>query len=197
MNMELIKQIDKHEMLRRWAISEVYVDLLNDFDSFELEETLFMLLGKDPEKEEEGIKRALKTHHISLVDCLPDDVTWYLALLKINQQEFNLLRSLPVPDLGRVTNNTYKIPYGARIINQKRSLNLRISSIMKNFRKGKQHVQLSGITLLGKGVEGPFTIIEGNGRLISLYQVLFNEQRSISFHNNKLEVVLGLSDKDL
>lgn len=195
--MRLIKPIDKHEMLRRWSICEVYVDLFSDLDSLQLKETLHLLYSSDPEKESVAIKRALKEHHLSLINCIPEDTVWYLAALTICKKEFNQLRTLPVPDLAAVTNSTYKIPYGARLISENPVLNPRIAQLIKTLRKGKQYVQFSGITLLAKKTDGPFTIIEGNGRMISLYQVLFNEDRDLKFYNHELQVVLGLSAKDI
>ncbi|MCC8423669.1 hypothetical protein [Mucilaginibacter sp. UR6-11] len=194
--MRLLEQITKHEMMRRWAIGEVHVDLLSS-NSAELYKTLKLLLSQKIELEKEGINRALKYRHLCLIDCIAEDAAWYLAALDITQNEFNRLNTLTVPDLAMVTNNTYKINYGAHIIRQNPDLNPRISNIMNALRKKHRTVQLTGITLLAKNATGPFTIVEGNGRLISLYNILFNEGIALKFAKNDLQVVLAISNEGI
>lgn len=191
--MKLIKKIKKHEMLRRWAIGELYVEMLRNTDQEYIINQLSILNSGDDKAEDAAINEILKTHHHSLVECIPEDAVWHTAILDVNQLEFNKLYTLPVPDLAKITNYTYRISYGARIVNQKPELNPRINCIKKAFEVNRKNVQLSGITLLAKSVEGPYTIVEGNGRLISLYQLHFFENQQI-IENGTIDVIVGLSD---
>lgn len=180
-------------MLRRWAIAEVHVEYLNSINEAPAQETLRLLYSTDPIMEGKGIKRSLKMHHLSLVDCLPSDVVWYLAKLELKQSEFDQLYTLPVFDLAQITNNTYKVSYAAKITQQKPLLNPRISAISEAFKSDPKSVQLSGMIVLAQGIDGPYTIIEGNGRLISLYSFLFLDENSFPL-NDPIEVVIGFSD---
>ena len=194
--MELIRKIKKHEMLRRWAIGEVYVEYLSSINEEIPQETLRLLNSGSPGLERKGIKRSLKGHHLSLVDCLPSDVSWYLAKMELNQPELNKLYTLPVPELAKITNFTYRVPYAAKIVQNIPSLNTRVTGIIDAFKSDASQVQLSGITFLAKQVEGPYTIIEGNGRTIGLYNTLFLEKIKV-IKGNHIEVVLGLSEEEI
>lgn len=194
--MKLINTIKKHEMLRRWAIGEVHVEFLDDINQPIPHEQLRKLNSGDLKFEDAAINEVLKTHHQSLVDCIPLNTSWNIGLLELSQIEFNKLNTLPVPDLARITNYTYRVAYGAKIMRQHPDLNPRIEQIKAKFSLNKNLVQLSGITLLAKNVDGPYTIIEGNGRLISLYQLLFLEKNSV-ITDNFIEVVIGFSDKGI
>ncbi len=193
--MELLKEITAREMLRRWAIGEAYVDFAADGDEGTLNERLTSLESDDLDVQKKATYSVLKQRHFSLMDCVPEDTIWYLCTLKTDKNTFGLLKNLFVPDLARITNNTYRIPYAAYITHAFPELNPRITAIAEAFRQGRD-VSLSGISLLAKSTEGPFTIIEGNGRLTSLYQLLFNEKRTLSIPEN-LEVVLGISEYEI
>lgn len=193
--MRLLKKIKKHEMLRRWAIAEVYVEYLGALNKIIPQQLLQLLYSEDITKEEEGIDQALKPHHLSLANCLSDDVCWYLANLEINISEFNKLNTLPIPEFGGMTQYTYQVSSAARQLHDNPNLDLRINRIKEAAkRKGKQ-VQWSGITLIASSVDGPFTIIEGNGRLISLYQILFLENNQ-SYFDGEIEVVIGITNEE-
>lgn len=194
--MKLIREIEKHEMLRRWAIGEVHVEFLNQTHEVYPQQLLKHLTSGNPDEEKKVIKETLKTHHHSLVRCMPEDAIWYTALLDINQKEFNKLYTLPVPDLAKITNYTYRVAYAAKIIQQSPVLNPRIDEIKNAFVRNKNEVQLSGITLLANTIDGPFTVIEGNGRLISLYQLHFFNQQPV-INDQHLEVVIGFSDQGI
>lgn len=194
--MKLTGLIDKHEMLRLWAIGEVYVDLLNPENSEPGKEILSLLNSKDAILERKGIERGLKNHHWSLIDFIPEDTVWHKAILELNKPEFHKLNTLPVDDLGRITNNTFRLVYAANIIMMKPDLNRRISEIIGAMKRGVGEVQLSGITLLANEENGPYTILEGNGRLISLYNLEFIEKLKIC-PERQVEVVLGLSDAEI
>lgn len=188
----LIDEIKEHEMLRRWAISEVYVEFLNSLNGSIPQRILELLNSNAISLEEQGIARSLKMHHLSLVDCLPKDVSWYLASLEITINEFDKLKTLPVECFEGMTNNTYFVSDAAKELQKKTDLDFRINSIKKAIQSGSKGVQWIGITLLAASIDGPFTIIEGNGRLISLYQLLFLENDQ-PFLNNEVEVVLGIT----
>ncbi|WP_342328692.1 hypothetical protein [Pedobacter sp. FW305-3-2-15-E-R2A2] len=192
--MKITTLIDKHEMLRLWAIGEIYVDLLNPENRETALKHLSLLNAKDLISERKGIEQILKKHHWSLIDFIPEDTIWYKAILELNKPEFYKLNNLPVDDLGKITNNTFRVAYAANIIRIKPDLNRRISGIIDAMKKGE--VQFSGITLLASEVNGPYTILEGNGRLISLYNLEFIEKLKVCAER-QIEVVLGLSDAEI
>lgn len=194
--MELIRKIKKHEMLRRWAIGEVYVEYLSSINDEVPQGILKLLHSGDTRLERKGIKKSLKIHHLSLVDCLPSNVKWYLARMELNRSELNKLCTLPVPELARITNFTYRVPYAAKIVQNIPSLNTRITGIIDTFKLAAGEVQMTGITFLAKQTEGPYTIIEGNGRSIGLYNTLFFEGIKV-IEDSHLEVVLGLSEEEI
>jgi hypothetical protein len=191
--MKLIRKIKKHEVLRRWAIAEVYVEYLNSSHLDYPQETLRLLHSNDRTLEEIGINRSLKLHHLSLVDCLPADTSWFLAGLEINKTEFDQLYTLPVIGMAKISGDTYKVSQAAVIIQQNPNLDARITAIRNALKLNPEEVHVSGITLLAKDFDGPFTVIEGNGRLISLYSILFLEENNF-VPNNQVEVAIGLSD---
>lgn len=193
--MKQIRKIKEHEMLKRWAIAEVYVEHLNSINEDRPGETLRLLHSNNEALQKLGIGRALKDHHLSLVDCLPSDITWYLAELELKQQEFDRLYTLPVPDLAKITNDTFQVSSAAKNIAQNAHLNTRILEIREAFKLDRKKVQLSGITLLAKDFKGPYTIIEGNGRLISLYSLLFLEENRVLFADH-ISIVIGISDAE-
>lgn len=194
--MRIMKAIGRQEMLRLWAIGEVYVELLDPKNQVTATRALELLNSNDTVLEKEGIEMTLKYRHRCLIDFIPKDILWYSAILEVNKSEFNKLNTLPVADLARITNNTFRLAYAANIVMKKPDLNPRVNGIITAMKKGRQGVQFSGITLLAKEVSGPYTILEGNGRLISLYHWEFIEKLKI-INNSEIEVVIGLSDLGL
>lgn len=183
-------------MLRRWAIGEVYVEYLSAMADPTAQETLKWLQSNNSRLERKGIKRSLKLHHLSLVDCLPLKINWYLAKMELKKSELNKLYTLPVPELAKITNFTYRVPYAARIVQNTPSLNLRITGIINSFKSDTSQVQLSGITFIAKQKDGPYTIIEGNGRSIGLYNILFLQKMTV-LKEGYVEIVLGLSNEGI
>lgn len=183
-------------MLRRWAVGEVYVEYLSSINDAVPQGILRLLHSGNYRQEKEGIEKSLKGHHLSLVDCLPSDISWYLAKMDLNREELNKLRTLPVPELAKITNYTYRVPYAAKLIQNNPSLNTRITGIINAFRSDSSQVQLSGMTFLAKQKEGPYTIIEGNGRSISLYNTLILKDHKV-IKDNDIEVVLGFSKEEI
>lgn len=192
--MRLLTKIKRHEMLRRWAIAEVFVEYLGAMNEVVPQQILELLYSGDLSKEQEGINRTLKPHHLSLVGCLPDDVSWYIGKLEVTVTEFNLLNTLPVPEFGEMTKHTYHVADAAKLLHNNQKLDLRINEIKQAVKIRKENVQWLGITLVASNVDGPFVIVEGNGRLISLYQILFLENSQHSF-NGEIEVVIGITKK--
>lgn len=190
--MKLTERIDKHEMLRLWAIGEVYVDLLTPKNNKTAKEILTLLKSKDVTLERKGIELALKSHHWDLIGFIPEDIVWYKAILEVTNPEFYKLNTLPVEELARISNNTFRVAYAANLMMKKPDLDQRISGIINAMKRGGEEVQFSGITLLAREANGPYTILEGNGRLISLYYLEFIEKLRICPELG-IEVVLGLS----
>lgn len=191
--MKLIRKIKKHEVLRRWAIAEVYVEYLNLTHLDYPQETLRLLHSNDPELEGIGISRSLKIHHLSLLDCMPTDTSWFLAGLEINKTEFDQLYTLPIIDLAKISGDTYKVSNAAAVLQQNPFLDPRITEITNALKSNPEQVQTPGIILFAKDFDGPFAVVEGNGRLISLYRILFLDENSF-IPNDQIEVAIGLSD---
>ncbi|WP_222538853.1 hypothetical protein [Pedobacter polysacchareus] len=192
--MRLIRKIKKQEMMRRWAISEVYVEHMATMSEAIPQRLLQLLYSNEMSFVKEGIYSVLKPQHLSLLNCLPTKVTWYLAGLELTIQEFNKLQTLRVPEFEEISNNTCQLSDAAKQLYQYPYSNTRIAEIKQAAKNGSKALQWTGITLLSCGRAGPFVIIEGNGRLISLYQLLFLEKHS-NLKNCELEVVLGISEE--
>lgn len=183
-------------MLRRWAIGEVHVEYLSSINDEQAQGILKLLYSGDSRLERKGIEKSLKEHHLSLVGLLPPDVKWYLAKMELNKTELNKLYTLPVLELARITNFTYRIPYAAKIVQNLPALNARITGIIDALKSDANQVQFSGITFLAKQTEGPYTIIEGNGRSIALYNTLILNGIKV-IKDQHIEVVLGLSEEEI
>lgn len=192
----LIERINKQEMMRCWAVGEVCGEFLNALNEGPLKQVLAWLKSGNLELERKAIFSVLKSHHLSLLDFIPEDTQWYKALLMVDKISFNQLNVLPVRELAAISNYTYRVCYAANILRKNPELNERISYIAETMRDNNRPVQLSGITLFAKNQKGPYTIIEGNGRLISLYIIQLLEDRNI-IENGWIEVVLGISEAGL
>lgn len=193
--MKLIRKIKKHEMLRRWAIAEVYV-MYNDVINEAAPQHLLRLLhSNEVDLEHVGIRESLKPHHLSLINCLPEKIFWYVALLEMTRNEFDKLNTLRVPEFEKITEYSCKVADAAIKLCENPNLNIRINNIKQNLISESKAMQWLGLTLISRGIDGPFVVVEGNGRLISLYQLMFLEKES-DFSNYQLEVVLGISEED-
>lgn len=180
--------------MRRWVISEVYLEHMTTMSEVLPQRLLQLLCSNEVNLVKEGIYSVLKPQHLYLLNCLPAKVTWYSAGLELTIREFNKLQTLRVPEFEEISTNTCQLSDTAKQLYKYPHLNTRIAEIKQAAENGSKALQWTGITLLSCGTAGPFVIIEGNGRLISLYQLLFLEKDS-NLNNCELELVLGISEE--
>jgi len=186
--MKLIEKIDRHEVLRRWAIGEVYSKFFNPLYESNREETLSMLLSGSRYLEREGIDNVLELKQ-GLVDSISLYINWYRALLEINKSDLDLVYTLQLPGWERNTEGSYLIADAARNIQQVPYLDSRVTGIYKAMKN--KEVKMEGITLLAVDKVGPYVAVEGTGRLTSIYMAQQIEHLDL-LHNNQVEITLGL-----
>ena len=186
--MKLIGRIDRHEVLRRWAVGEVYSQFFNPISDSDRDETLTMLESGNHYLESEGINNVLELKQ-GLVDSISIHINWYRALLEINKSDLDLVYTLQLPGWERNTMGSFLIADAAKNICRTPSLDSRVNSIYKSL---KHHlVQMEGITLLAVDKIGPYVAIEGTGRLTSIYIAQQLENLNL-IKNNQVEITLGL-----
>lgn len=186
--MKLIEKIDRHEVLRRWAVGEVYSKFFNPEYEEHREETLAMLLSGSKYLEREGIDLVLELKQ-SLVDSISFYITWYRAFLEINKSDLDLVYTLQLPGWERNTEGSFLISDAAKNIYDVPYLDSRVTGI---YRALKNHnVRMDGITLLAVDKIGPYVAVEGTGRLTSIYMAQQLEHMNL-LENNQIEVTLGL-----
>lgn len=88
--MKLIEKIDRHEVLRRWAIGEVYSEFYRPLYNSGREETMDMLLSGNHYLEKEAIAQVLEFKQ-NLVDSMSLHIKWYSAMLEINKSDLDLV----------------------------------------------------------------------------------------------------------
>ncbi|MGY0036912.1 hypothetical protein [Pedobacter sp. NJ-S-72] len=143
--MKLIEKIDRHEVLRRWAIGEVYSEFFNPLYEAGRQETMNMLLSGSRYLEREGIGMVLEFKQ-SLVDSISLYVKWYSAVLEINKSDLDMVYTLQLPGWERNTDGTYLVADAAKNINEMPYLDTRVTGIYNSLKD--RNVKLQGITLL-------------------------------------------------
>ena len=186
--MKLIEKIDRHEVLRRWAIGEVYSKFFNPLYESSREETLAMLLSGNQYLEKEGIDTVLELKQ-GLVDSISLYINWYKAVLELNKSDLDLVYTLQLPGWERNTEGSYLISDAAKNIQQLPYLDSRVTGIYRALKDKK--VKMEGITLLAVDKIGPYVAVEGTGRLTSIYMAQTLENLDI-LDNNQVEITLGL-----
>ncbi|WP_090559860.1 hypothetical protein [Pedobacter hartonius] len=186
--MKLIEKIDRHEVLRRWAVGEVYSEFFNPLYESNREETLSMLLSGSHYLEREGISNVLEFKQ-GLVDSISLYINWYRALLEINKSDLDMVYTLQLPGWERNTEGSFLISDAARNIHQVPYLDKRVTSIYTALKN--KEVKLEGITLLAVDKVGPYVAVEGTGRLTSIYMAQQLEHLDL-IDQNSVEVTLGI-----
>jgi len=186
--MKLIEKIDRHEVLRRWAVGEVYSEFFNPLYESSRQETLAMLLSGSKYLEKEGIDNVLELKQ-GLVDSISLYINWYRATLELNKSDLDLVYTLQLPGWERNTEGSYLIADAARNIQQVPYLDARVTGIYRALKN--KEVKLEGITLLAVDKIGPYVAVEGTGRLTSIYMAQRLEHLDI-IANNQVEITLGL-----
>ena len=186
--MKLIEQIDRHEVLKRWAIGEVYSEFFIPLYESQREKTLNMLVSGNRYLEQEGIDQVLEVKQ-SLIDSLSKYIKWYKAILEINKSDLDMVYTLQLPGWERNTGGSYLIADAARKIQKVPYLDKRVAAIYDALKN--KDVKLEGITLLAVDKIGPYVAVEGNGRLTSIYMAQQLEKLDL-IDNNQIEITLGL-----
>jgi len=186
--MKLIEKIDRHEVLRRWAIGEVYSKFFNPLYESNREETLAMLLSGSHYLEREGIDTVLELKQ-GLVDSISLYINWYRAVLELNKSDLDLVYTLQLPGWERNTEGSYLVADAAKNIRESPYLDTRVTGIYRALKKNE--VKMEGITLLAVDKVGPYVAVEGTGRLTSIYMAQKLENLDI-LENNQVEITLGI-----
>jgi hypothetical protein len=186
--MKLLEKIDRHEVLRRWAVGEVYSEFFNPVCEANREETLSMLLSGSHYLEKEGINNVLEFKQ-GLVDSISMYINWYRALLEINKSDLDMVYTLQLPGWEKNTYGSFLIADAARNIHQVPYLDNRVTSIYGALKN--KEVKLEGITLLAVDKVGPYVAVEGTGRLTSIYMAQQLEHLDL-IDQNSVEVTLGI-----
>ena len=186
--MKLIEKTDRHEVLRRWAIGEVYSQFFNPEFESERQETLAMLQSGSKYLEREGIDNVLEFKQ-GLVDSISLYINWYRASVEIGKSDLDMIYTLQLPGWERNSGGSFLISDAALNIYDDPCLDSRVTGIY-NALKNKE-VKLEGITLLAVDKVGPYVVVEGTGRLTSIYMVQQLDRLKV-LENNQVEVTLGL-----
>jgi hypothetical protein len=186
--MKLIEKIDRHEVLRRWAMGEVDSKFFIPVYETHKEDTLEKLRSGQPKLEREGIAAVLELKQ-GLVDSISQYINWYRASLEIDKSDLDLVYTLQLSGWQRNTGGTFLLADAARNIYNMPKLDPRVYSIFAALKS--KNVVMEGITLLAVDKIGPYVVVEGTGRLTSIYiaqQIL----RENIIQNNQVEITLGL-----
>lgn len=186
--MKLIEKIDRHEVLRRWAVGEVYSQFFNPLYESNREETLAKLLSGSHYLEKEGIQSVLELKQ-GLVDSISLHINWYRAYLEISKSDLDLVYTLQLPGWERNTEGSFLVADAARNIQKLPYLDSRVTGIYRALKN--KEVKLEGITLLAVDKIGPYVAVEGTGRLTSIYIAQQIDHLDI-MDNNQVEITLGL-----
>lgn len=187
--MIILRDIDRHEMARRFAIGEVNSGFFYSADEAERKKTLQLLTSGDYDLECSGIQRHQQTRG-GFIDSLPRDTEWHLAKLPMSADEFEKLRTVNVDGWVRYTNGSLRLIDAAIFLEANPQADPRVTEIISACKQGR--IELCGVTLFGGTTDGPLTIVEGTARLVSLYLTCV-KQRSCPLSLEDVEITLGLS----
>ena len=188
--MKIIREITFHEMLRRFAIGEVFSNFYHAPNNEHRKKMLHLLESGEQSLEIEGIERVLMGRQF-LVNSLPQEAKWYLANLPITFDHFSEIQT--INDSGWVSHSggTQKLIDAAINLRDAPGTDIRVDAILSAFKQGS--VEMRGITLMGKSEKEPFTIAEGHGRLVAIYLCCVDEESS-PICKSEIEVVLGTTE---
>jgi len=188
--MKLIGKIDRHEVLRLWAVGEVHSQFFKPIYESVRTETLFLLQSGNRYLEEEGINNVLEFKQ-GLIDSISTCIKWYKAILEINKSDLDMVYTLQLPGWQRNTKGTFLVADAARNIQNFPHLDRRVSQIYQSLKNNQNTVEMEGITLLAVDKIGPYVVVEGTGRLTSIYIAQQLDRLNI-IKNNQIEVTIGL-----
>jgi hypothetical protein len=187
--MYIVREITKHEMVRRFAIGEVYSHFFSQDEPYRQETLNFLTSGND-ELERCGIQRHWGWSRGAFVSSLPNDTEWSLARLRLSEDEFARLRIVNGGGWMRYTDRSLRLVDAAIFLQANPGCDRRVAEIISALNRGQ--CEMCGITLFSHSLEGPFTIVEGTARLLALYLNCIQKKSTI-LCTEEIEVVLGLS----
>lgn len=185
--MKIIRKITHHEMLLRFAVGETFSNFYHPPNNEPREETLRLLKSGEQVSENIGINRVLKGR-LPLIDTFPPDTKWYLAVLPNTADFFSAIKTFNDPGWVGHSGGSLKLIDAAINLCDKTREDERVDAIVSAFKQGK--VEMQGITLMAESKKGPFTVAEGNGRLVAVYLCCL-DRKSNPICENEIEVVLG------
>lgn len=189
--MNIISEIERHEMERRWAIGEVYSKIFHSEDPVLRKETLALLESGDRIKEEEGIRRHQCRNRGIYINSIPQDTEWFLASLPIIESEFRKFKTIKDKNWYKYSDESYLFLDAANHLIKNPCEDTRVTSIIEKLIDRK--VEMMGITFISEIKNGSYYIIaEGTARLVAIYyHCILNGVKL--FEDNTIEVVLGVS----
>jgi hypothetical protein len=183
---ETLEDISFHEALRRFAIGEVHSQFYAVDSASHRKETMDFLVSGNEQHERVGIDRALQRRR-PLIGALPPGIHWFLGTLILSPALFERLLTIPDPEWKRRSGGSCQLVAAAKFLSDHPGADPRVTSISVALSLGA--VEMTGITLLAREPSGPFTVVEGTGRLIALYWA----QNAPSVAMTRIQVVLGLA----
>jgi hypothetical protein len=186
--MKIIKKIDRHEVMRRWAIGEVYSKFYQPANGINRDDAYQMLKSGQFNLERKAIDNVL-TLKQSLVDSISQYINWYRADLEVRRSDLDLIYTLQLPGWEKNSKGSFLVADAANEIRIAPNLDRRVTSIYEALKDN--NVEMDGITLLAVDKVGPYVAVEGTGRLTAIYIAESLEKLNI-LENEKLEVTLGL-----
>lgn len=188
--MIITRKIDIHEMERRFAIGEVNSGFFFSQDEAVKMRTLQLLASGNYADECSGIQNHKKTRG-TFIDSLPEDTEWYLAKLRISEDEFRQLRTVNVDGWVNYTKGSLSLIDAAMFLEANPRADQRVTEVINACKQGA--IELCGITLFGRTIDGLLTVVEGTARLVSLYLTCVKQQ-SCPVNLEEAEIALGLSE---
>ena len=176
-------------MARRFAIGEVHSEFFYSKDESIKQETIKLLTSGNHELECRGIQK--HTFRRRYIVDLPNDTQWHIAQLRLSEEEFARLRTVKITGWEEYTNGSFKLIDAANYLDANPNRDPRVAAVISACEKGK--LCMYGITLLGKTLTSPLTIVEGTARLVAIYLKCV-QNKSSPLCTEKIEVVIGLSD---
>ena len=187
--MNILENITKHEMVRRFAIGEVYSQFFYTRNESIRREALSFLNSGDHELECRGIAQHQRSRGI-FVKSLPADTVWSLAKLSLSENEFSKLHTVNVDGWVGYTKGSLRLIDAAIFLQEYPDIDSRVSGIISACKQGQ--LEICGITLFGQTLNGPFTIVEGTARLVALYLNCVQKNTS-PLCSDEIDIVIGLS----
>ena len=201
--MKNFKPTDLCEMRRRFALAEIDSNVFKQENTAilngkhltgeEKERLRNMLMSNNPQDVCNSISEHVHGGYVYRNIIAPKMVKyWYVAQLDATLDEFKRLRVIRTPFWGCLSKDTYELTIAAT--NPMTRMKVpRIEEIISMVLNGGS-INLTGITLIcaeGEKTVGPWTIVEGHARLITIYLQL-NGDLPIRYKSKEIEVVLGV-----